>query len=107
MKIEIELSGREHKIQQELINCTAKRIIIRAGQRGGKTTGVANRAVKWFLEGKRVLYAAPTASQVDTFWTIVTRLLAEPILKGILYKNETEHYIERPGTEQRIKAKTA
>jgi len=107
MKIDIELSGRKHAIQQEFINCAAKRIMIRAGRRGGKTTGMANRAVKRFLEGKRILYAAPTASQVDTFWTIVTRLLAEPILKGILYKNETERYIERPGKEQRIKAKTA
>jgi hypothetical protein len=107
MKIEIELSGRKHKIQQEFINCTAKRIIIRAGRRGGKTTGIANRAVKRFLEGKRILYAAPTAGQVDTFWATVTRLLADPISKGILNKNETEHYIERPGTEQRIKAKTA
>lgn len=107
MKIEIKLSGRKHKIQQEFINCKARRIMIRAGRRGGKTTGVANRAVKRFLEGKRVLYAAPTAGQVDTFWAIVTRILAEPISKGVLYKSEVERYIERPGTEQRIKAKTA
>ncbi|MGV8078742.1 MAG: terminase large subunit domain-containing protein [Syntrophales bacterium] len=107
MKIDIKLSGRKHKIQQEFINCRAKRIMIRAGRRGGKTIGVANRAVKRFLEGKRVLYAAPTAGQVDTFWATVTRILAEPIRLKILYKNETERYIERPGTEQRIKAKTA
>ncbi|MDY0039815.1 MAG: hypothetical protein RBS57_05840 [Desulforhabdus sp.] len=107
MKIKIELSGRKHKIQQEFINCTAKRIMIRAGRRGGKTTGVANRAVKRFLEGKRILYAAPTAGQVETFWATIKRLLADPIRHGILYKNETERYIERPGTEQRIKAKTA
>lgn len=105
--IRIILSGRKHKIQQEFINCEAKRIIIKAGRRGGKTVGVANRAVKQFLAGKRVLYAAPTAEQVGRFWTTATTILAEPIQKKILYKNETEKYIEVVGTEQRIKAKTA
>jgi hypothetical protein len=105
--IKIILSGRKHIIQQEFINCKAKRIIIKAGRRGGKTVGVANRAVKQFLAGKRVLYAAPTAEQVGRFWTTATTILAEPIQKKILYKNETEKYIEVVGTEQRIKAKTA
>ena len=53
--IKIILSGRKHKIQQEFINCAAKRIIIKAGRRGGKTVGIANRAIKQFLAGKRVL----------------------------------------------------
>jgi phage terminase large subunit-like protein len=107
MTIEIHLSGRKHEIQQEFINCEAKRIMIRAGRRGGKTTGVANRAVKRFLAGRRVLYAAPTAEQVGSFWTTVTRALAEPIRQKVFYKNETERYIELTGKEQRIKAKTA
>ena len=106
-KIKIKLSGRKHKIQQEFINCKAKRIMIRAGRRGGKTVGVANRAVIRFLEGRRVLYAAPTADQVGTFWSTVTRILAELINQKIFVKNESEKYIELPGTEQRIKAKTA
>jgi len=106
-KIKITLSGRKHKIQQDIINCKAKRIVIRAGRRGGKTVGVANRAVIRFLEGRRVLYAAPTADQVGSFWTTVTRILAEPIRQNIFTKNETEKYIELPGTQQRIKAKTA
>jgi phage terminase large subunit-like protein len=33
--------------------------------------------------------------------------LAEPIDAGVFHKNETLHIIERPGTEQRIRAKTA
>lgn len=107
MMTEIHLTGRKHRIQQEFINCKAKRIMIRAGRRGGKTTGVAIRAVLRFLDGRRVLYAAPTAEQVGTFWTTVKNLLAEQIEQGIFYKNESERYIERPGTQQRIKAKTA
>ena len=92
MKTEIKLSGRKHKIQQDFINCKAKRIIIRAGRRGGKTVGVANRAVKQFLAGKRVLYAAPTADQVGSFWATVTTILAELIRDKILYKNESEKF---------------
>lgn len=107
IKIKIKLSGRKHIIQQKIINCKAKRIIIRAGRRGGKTVGVANRAVIRFLEGRRVLYAAPTADQVGSFWKTVTRILAEPIRQKIFIKNEAEKYIELPGTQQRIKAKTA
>jgi len=63
--------------------------------------------VQSFLEGRRVLYAAPTNDQVDRFWVSVTRALAAPIEAGIYYKNETKHIIELPETEQRIRAKTA
>jgi len=41
-------------------NCAAKRIIIRSGNRGEKTAGLAYIAALQFLEGKRILYAAPT-----------------------------------------------
>ena len=53
------------------------------------------------------MYAAPTAEQVGRFWVTVTRALNEAIDAGVFKKNETEHIIERPGTEQRIRAKTA
>jgi len=64
-------------------------------------------AVETFLSERRVLYAAPTAEQVEKFWWEVKRSLAEPIDAGIFHKNETLHIIERPGTENRIRAKTA
>jgi hypothetical protein len=64
-------------------------------------------AVRKFLARRRVLYAAPTAEQIGRFWTTVCNALKEPIDAGILRKNETEHFIELPGTEQRIRAKTA
>lgn len=96
-----------HAKQAEFINHPAKRKIIRAGRRGGKTVGMAIYAVERFLAGKRVLYAAPTSEQIDRFWTTVVRALDEPIRAGVFYKNETEHVIELTGTEQRIRAKTA
>lgn len=98
---------RPHSKQASFISSPAKRKIIRAGRRGGKTVGMSIFAVQEFLAGKRVLYAAPTSEQIDRFWTTVTRALDAPIRAKVLYKNETEHVIEVPGTENRIRAKTA
>lgn len=96
-----------HKKQVEFINSTAKRRIIRAGRRSGKTTGMAILAIKEFLNGRRILYATPTADQIQRFWAEVTRALAEPISANVYRKNETLHIIELQGAEQRIRAKTA
>jgi hypothetical protein len=104
--LEIHLP-RPHDKQRAFISSPAKRKVIRAGRRGGKTVGVGVYGVERFLQEKRVLYAAPTSEQIQRFWVTVTRALAEPIDKGILYKNESEHIIELKGTEQRIRAKTA
>ena len=96
-----------HTKQKEFIDSKAKRRIIRAGRRGGKTTGMAIAAVLRFLDKRRVLYAAPTMEQTDAFWQEVKGSLAEPLQAGAFVKNETERTIEVPGTKQRIKAKTA
>jgi len=96
-----------HPHQAEFVDSTAKRIIIRAGRRGGKTVGVAIKALVAFLKGQRVLYAAPTSEQTDAFWFEVTLALGEAITAGAYVLNKTERYIERPGTKNRIRAKTA
>lgn len=96
-----------HDKQRIIVDSPAKRKVIRAGRRGGKTTVAADIAVEAFCDGLRVLYAAPTEDQVGKFWFEVKRALAEPIDDGVLYKNETKHLVELPGTEQRIRAKTA
>lgn len=98
---------RPHAKQAQFIDSTTKRIVVRAGRRGGKTVGVGIRAVKRFLAGRRVLYAGPTSDQLQRFWVSVCRALQEPIDAGVFVKNETNHTIELPGTEQRIRAKTA
>lgn len=98
---------RPHAKQREFLDSRAKRKVVRAGRRGGKTTGIGIHAVKRFLEGARVLYATPTQEQVDAFWWEVKRALAEPIDAGVYKKNESLHTIELPGTKQRIRAKTA
>ena len=96
-----------HAQQAAFIHGGKPRVVCRAGRRSGKTVGVSVLAVEQFLAGKRILYGAPTTEQVDRFWTTVTRALAEPIQRKVFYKNETEHVIERSGTEQRIRPKPA
>jgi len=98
---------KPHDRQRDFISHPAKRKIIRAGRRGGKTVGMAIYAVEKFLAGRRVLYTTPTSEQIDRFWSEVTKALAEPIEAGVFYVNQTRHIIERVGTDQRIRAKTA
>ena len=70
---EIKVTTRlPHPAQVPFLESPAKRKIIRAGRRGGKTVGVAIGAVDAFVDGCRVLYAAPTGEQTDRFWYEVT-----------------------------------
>ena len=92
--------------QAEFVNADAKRVIVRAGRRSGKTVGAATVAVTSFMYGNRVLYGTPTDEQIDAFWWECKAALAEGFDAGVLYKNETKHIIERLGTKQRIRAKT-
>src|SRR3990167_8703186 len=98
---------RPHDRQRQFIDSSAKRKVIRAGRRSGKTTGVAVLAIRAFLEGRRILYATPTQDEVDRFWHECKIALQEPIDHGVYNKNETKHTIELEGTEQRIRGKTA
>lgn len=84
-----------HKQQSAFINSTAKRQMVKAGRRGGKTVGNGIKALDRFIDkNRRVLYAVPTSDQVARFWYTVTRALQEPIDDGWYYKNETEHIIQ-------------
>jgi len=96
-----------HDRQRAFIESTAKRKVIRAGRRGGKTVGVAMLDILAFMAGRRVLYATPTSDQLDAWWYEVTEALRDGVDCGALYKNETEHLIEVPHTKNRIRGKTA
>lgn len=101
------LPTTDHPKQEAFVSSPAKRIVVRAGRRGGKTVGVAIRSVKRFLKGRRQLYAAPTSEQIHRYWVTVCRMLQPSVDAGLIRKNETEHTLEVAGTEQRIRAKTA
>lgn len=96
-----------HEHQQHFIGSPAKRKVVRAGRRGGKTVGAAQLAGRAFQDNKRVLYAAPTAEQVGAFWFEIKRIFETAIDREIIRKNETEHILEIPKTKTAIRAKTA
>lgn len=97
---------RPHFIQQAIIDSTAKRKIVRAGRRSGKTIAASIIAVQAFLNGERVLYGAPTDDQLQTFWFSVKKALHNLIDAGVFKKNEVTHIIELEGTKQRLRGKT-
>lgn len=94
-----------HPKQADFIYHPAKRKVIVAGRRVGKTTGVSMLAVDKMLDGRRVLYAVPTQDQTDTFWDNCKRYFDEGIRQGVIYKNETKRILELPYA--RLRAKTA
>ena len=94
--------------QKQFIDSPLKRKILRAGRRGGKTTGLSILATEQLVEKqRRVLYAVPTGDQITRFWHEIVQSMAELIEHGIVKKYEGDKIIEYPGTEQRIRAKTA
>jgi hypothetical protein len=84
----------------------ARHRLLKAGRRSGKTSGLAIASVEAFLAAQRVLYGTPTMTQLDRWWFEVSTALAEPVRLGYFKKNETEHLIERVGTEQALRGKT-
>lgn len=95
-----------HQKQQPIKDAYAKRKIIKAGRRGGKTVYASDYATEKFLDGRRILYGVPTSDQLQKFWFEVTNALREPISAGLFHVDNTMHIIERKGTENRIRAKT-
>jgi hypothetical protein len=107
VKSEIKIHlHRPHAKQTAFKKSAAKRKVIVAGRRGGKTTGVADLAVEAMLAGRRVLEAAPTADQTGAFWSSCKTALSGAIAAGHVYKNETERLLELPNGA-RIRTKTA
>lgn len=87
---------KPHAKQMAFRGSKAKRKVVCAGRRGGKTTGMAILAVEALLAGRRILEAAPTADQTDAFWQACVAALAEPIAAGVVRKNETQRVLELP-----------
>jgi Terminase large subunit, T4likevirus-type, N-terminal len=84
---------RPHPNQKRIEDHPAKRKVIPAGRRGGKTTLAARLAVRKFFAGRRILLASTTQDQADAFWFKVKLWLQPAIDEGHLYKNETKRII--------------
>lgn len=98
---------RPHAQQRCFLESTAKRKLMRAGRRSGKTTVFAILAALRFLDRQRVLYCAPTGDQVAAFWNEIVRAFAAPIAAGYLSLNKTLQSLRLPGTRTQIRARTA
>lgn len=127
IRAEIVIPKPHSQEQRDFVECVALRQVIKAGRQFGKTVGAAIKALEAFLgvcpgchtegcascdntgyvEPVRVLYAVPTSEQVTKFWYEITAALSEAIDSGAFVKNESERYVERPGTELRLQARTA
>lgn len=105
MRYKIHLK-EPHDKQASFRASSAKRKVIVAGRRGGKTTGVSTIAVEAALEGRRILEAAPTQDQTEVFWEECKAAFAEPIAAGVIYKHEGKRMMELPNGG-RIRSKTA
>ena len=97
---------KPHAKQWAIKHHPAKRQVINAARRAGKTTLAAEAACERALEGRRVLLAAPTQEQTDAFWEKCKVWLAPLIDSGHIYKNEQRRVLDFPGGG-RIRAKTA
>ena len=88
-----------HERQRSLLKLAegnGRRVVCRAGRRGGKTVGASMLACLAYLAGKRVVYASPTIEQTGPFWRGqygVTKLLAPLIEAGLARVNFTRHEI--------------
>jgi hypothetical protein len=79
---------RPHDKQREIATTNAKRVVINAGRRAGKTTLAARVSVKRFLDGRRILLASTTQNQADAFWDKCKLWLGGLIDAGVIEKNE-------------------
>ncbi len=93
MTIDVTLP-KPHTMQDEILRKPAKRHVICAGRRGGKTTLLASYSVDNFLKGKRIVYGAPINKQTKRYWSLIKKYLNPLIQSGHIYKNETERLIK-------------
>jgi len=96
-----------HAKQAEIEACTAKRIVVKAGRRGGKTHMAARKAIQLANAGRRVLYAAPVFAQTEAFWDRCVAWLWPAIQVGLVYKNDTKRLLRFVKTGGQIIGKTA
>lgn len=98
-----------YPLQEEIVRSPAKRKVIVAGRRAGKTEVTGTDAIDdpynvgGLLQGKKVLLLSASQDQADIYWKRITSWL-QPIM-SYCYKNDTKRLIEF-GTGA-IKVKTA
>lgn len=97
---------KPYPAQAAIKRSPAKRKVICAGRRVGKTTLAAEVGTERALAGRQVLFASPVQEQADLFWDRCKAWLAPLLAAGVVVKNETRHLLTF-ATGGRIRAKTA
>lgn len=97
--------------QAEIRDDPALRKVLVCGRQFGKTLLASDAAVELAMQGRRVLYAAPTATQTNQFWDYCKAWLEAPIDAKIIHKNETDRILQflptANGLAGRIRCQTA
>lgn len=101
-KLELKWDARWY--QAEILRCKARKIVIRAGRRAGKTDALCVMAIyhaylqpnKGQKPSYRVLYVAPYESQVNEFFTRVRELISnsENVSASVVRDVRNPHEIE-------------
>lgn len=99
-----------YELQLEIALNPAKRKVICAGRRVGKTIMAAGIAVggdKWgnkgLLDGRKILLSSTSQDQADTFWDYITAWLSPLTSTKQAYKNEVKRVIKYRGGEIKVK----
>lgn len=85
---------RLYPLQREIMDSPAKRKVVCAGRRGGKTILAAYMAIDALLHGKRVLLSSTSQDQADVFWEYIVDWLAPLLTTPHLYKNEVKRIVK-------------
>jgi hypothetical protein len=99
---------KPHVKQAEIAASKAKRVVVNAGRRAGKTTLAARISIKkMILEKRRVLLSSTTQNQADAFWEKSKLWLGELIDAGVVEKNEQRRMLTYKANGGCIRVKTA
>lgn len=94
---------KPHAKQLDIKRSRAKRKVVCAGRRAGKTTLAAEMAVEKMLEAKRVLLSSTTQEQADAFWDKCKDWLDQPVQAGVILKNEQRRTLQLGKGRIRVK----
>ena len=104
--VEINLPSL-HEAQSAISASSAKRKIVCAGRRGGKTTLAAIESVERLFAGERVLLCSATQDQADAFWQKVVVWCSDAIACRVVKRNESRRILTCEASGGRIRVKTA
>ncbi len=96
-----------HGEQTAIKESPARRKVICAGRRGGKTTLAAIESVERLFDGQRILLCSATQDQADAFWNKVTVWCQEAITHDVLKRNESRRILTCAKSGGQIRVKTA